>query len=373
MTAARLFQHAFGVPPAATASAPGRVNLIGEHTDYNGGFVLPVALPLRAHVALGPSDTPDDEIVSDAFPGVERRALHAPAEGRWSDYASGALQAARERGWLKGAARLAITSDVPPGAGLSSSAALLVAILRAAALHSEMSTSVADIALRAQSVERDHIGVPCGVMDHMAASIDAPGSAILLDTQNLKFELVALPRSLRIIVLHSGVTRKLSDGRYAQRRQECEDAARRLGAEHLCLLTDEQRAAIAALPQPLARRARHAADEQDRVNRAVAALRNGDDALFGSILVEGHQSLRDNFEVSTPEIDRLVEISVNEGAVGARLTGGGFGGCVVVAVPDHAGGRLVKRIIERAPGARFICEIAGGRHPPMPNDAASAS
>ena len=327
------FRIRFGDDPQASSVTPGRVNLIGEHIDYNGGTVLPMALPISTHIALSESDGKEDEIFSENFDDLARLSMNSSPRNHWSDYASGALQKARAIGLLRGGAKLYVQSDVPDGAGLSSSAALVVGVLRAASKLAGVEIEDKDIALHAQAVENDFIGVPCGVMDQMAVAAAPLGSAIALDTRDLSFELVPAPTSHHIAVVHSGVMRKLDEGRYADRRRECERGAAHFGTSELAHLPVEQVRQIDQLPSPIDRRVRHVVREQARVDKAVNALRQDDIDAFGRILNEGHISLRDDFEVSTPEIDTLVDAAVKLGAVGARLTGGGFGGCIVACVP----------------------------------------
>ncbi len=355
MTIGALFEQVFETAPAATADAPGRVNLIGEHTDYNGGDVLPLALPLVTEVAIGPSPKDSDEVYSARFDETAQMATDASARSHWADYASGALQAARRVGWLQGPARLAVRSDVPDGAGLSSSAAIIVAILKAAARHAGAAPSITGLARLAQAVEHDHIGVPCGIMDQMAVAAGEKQHAMRLNTLHLCFDMIPVPSTWRLAVVHSGVTRKLDDGRYAERRKECEEAASMLGADHLCLMTETQRRAAHNLPEPLAKRAAHVCDDHARVAAAAKALIGNDIKAFGAVLNEGHASLRDNFEVSTPEIDRLVAIARDEGAVGARLTGGGFGGCIVACIANEEFDGWFGRISRRYEKAKLLC------------------
>ncbi len=357
MTIDEIFRATFNAAANASASAPGRVNLIGEHTDYNGGLVLPIAIGLRTEVAIGPSLSGLDEIVSDRFGAIARLAPDSAARGMWTDYASGGLQQARRAGWLDGPARLAISSNLPDGAGLSSSAALIVAILTGAARMAGAAPSITELARQAQRVEHQHIGVPCGVMDQMIIAANAGRRAMQLDTVSLDYQWVEVPAGWRLFVLHSGVTRKLDEGRYAQRRRECEAAAAQLGGEQLCRLSAQQEARIASLPWPLAGRARHALTDSARATRAAEAIRADDIAAFGAILNDGHASLRDDFEISTPQIDALVAVALEEGALGARLTGGGFGGCVLAVLPEGPTGDWQARVLERCPAASLVCEF----------------
>ncbi len=347
MTATELFQRVFKEYPIAVAKAPGRINLIGEHTDYNGGMVLPMTLPLYTEVAIGPSCSLQDEIYSVRFEEPHHVAVDAKANQHWSDYAAGALQAARKTGRLTGPMKMVIQSNVPDGAGLSSSAALIIAILKAAAIFSNKPYGIIELARLAQSVEHNHIGVPCGMMDQMVIAADTINTAMLLDTRSLEYSLIPIPDDWRIAVIHSGISRKLNDGRYALRRKECTEAAKQLGAEHLCLLTDEQKQLVETLSPLLRRRAGHIYRDHERVFEAVKAIKAKDICAFGAVLTQGHTSLRDAFEVTTSEIDRLVEISVDENASGARLSGGGFGGCIIAVLPKKFFTKWCDRVLTR--------------------------
>ena len=328
------FRRAFDAEPAQTAYAPGRVNLIGEHIDYNGGMVLPAALPVGLRVALRPRSDDIIRIASDRFQTIAQSNIGTAKTGGWADYANGAVIFAKEAGYLSGGADLYVESSIPDGAGLSSSAALIVAILKATRDHQGAPASDKDIARLAQRVENEHIGVPCGIMDQMAVAVARQGQAIALDTLSLAYEVIDLPTNYRMAVIHSGQFRKLSDGKYAERRHECDEARAALGADALCLLTDDELQKAEPLPAPAYRRAHHCVTEHRRVKAAAAALRVGDMPAFGMLMNESHVSMRDDFEVSTPVIDALVESALRLGAHGARLTGGGFGGCIVACVEN---------------------------------------
>lgn len=332
MSISETFQSVFGHAPQAETVTPGRVNLIGEHIDYNGGTVLPAAIARHIAIALGPSPDDRDHIYSANFNETQAHAPDELKSGRWSDYAAGALQISRADRIISGGVDVAINSTIPAGAGLSSSAALTVGLI--AALHKMAATTpaVETLARMAQRVENDFIGVPCGIMDQMAVAAAPTGHALALDTRDLSFEAIALPTNYHFAVVHSGISRKLDEGRYAERRSECEQAARQLGASYLCHLSRTQAENIDKLPEPLNRRARHAYTEQRRVEQAVHALKHGDIGAVAEILKTGHASLRDDFDVSLPAIDQLVQDAETAGATGARLTGGGFGGCIVACV-----------------------------------------
>jgi galactokinase len=331
MDVADLFQTTFGDAGVVSLSIPGRVNLIGEHTDYNGGNVLPAAISRRVNVALARGNHETYQIKSDRFDGLIERSIGDQKRGDWTDYATGALEKARALGWLEAGAQLAITSDIPDGAGVSSSAALITAILNTAKAIAGAEASPVDIAKHARAVENDYIGMPCGIMDQMAVGLADEGSALALNTVDLSYDVIAIPEGWRFVTLHSGIRRELSDGRYKQRFEECEAARAALGVEHLCHATPAEMAAT-ALPKALATRVRHVTTEHARTLEAADAMAQGDAARFGALMNESHASYAMDFEASTPEIDALVADALRHGAKGARLTGGGFGGCIVALV-----------------------------------------
>ena len=332
------FADLFGRPPELTAEAPGRVNLIGEHTDYSEGYVLPAAIPRRTTVEVAPRDDRRVCVASLALdPAAAARAEYQldgeRRAGTWLDYVQGvtSVLAAAGHGGRLGGVDVRITSTVPLGAGLSSSASLEVAVLRA--LRALFALPIDDVALAllGQRVETEFVGAPVGVMDQMAASLADSGSALFLDTRSLAHEKVPLPAAADLVVINSGVTHSHATGAYRTRRAECESAAAALAVRVLRDAGLDDLPRIARLPAPLDRRARHVVTENARVLDAVAALRAGDLAALGALLAAGHASLRDDFEVSVAEIDLLVELAAQTpGVLGARLTGGGFGGSIVV-------------------------------------------
>jgi galactokinase len=228
-------------------------------------------------------------------------------------------------------------------------------VLKAAAVAGGATPQPVDIARWAKAVENDFIGVPCGIMDQMAVAIAGERDALFLDTATLRYETIPAPEGWRFAVVHSGITRALNEGRYGERRRECDAAAAALGASFLCQIDDETLARADALAEPLRRRARHAALEHRRTLRAAAAMRAGDAKLFGALMVESHASLRDDFEVSLPAIDRMVVASLAAGAIGARLTGGGFGGCIVSLVDASEERAWAARLSAAEPGVSFVC------------------
>jgi galactokinase len=329
-----------------TASAPGRVNLIGEHTDYNGGFVLPTPIPQRAHVEL--------EVRKDALARVWSREIGAWADytlgdehrrGGWLDYIQGCTYALRDAGHTVRGFELRIASDVPLGSGLSSSAAIEVAVLRALREGFELPIDDVQLALLGHKAEHDLVGAPVGVMDQMCASLGIPGNALFLDTHTLSSRQVPLPYELDLVVIASGIQHDHATGDYRTRRAECEQAAGLLGVSELRELDLADLPRIAGLPAPLDRRVRHVITENHRVHAAVAAIERGDLLTLGALFRASHLSMRDDYEVSIPAIDRLVELAAADPDVfGARLTGGGFGGSIVALAQRGTGAAAGRRI-----------------------------
>jgi len=329
------------------ASAPGRVNLIGEHTDYNGGFVLPAAIPQRTTVELARRDDDLVRAFSVQLPGpvLSYRLGEEARRGHWLDYVQGVTQALAVAGHARGF-DLRITSEVPLGSGLSSSAALEVALLRG--LRTAFSLPIDDVslALLAYRGETGLVGAPVGVMDPFACHFADERTALLLDTRSLEFERIPLPTDCAMIVIYSGVDHELgaSDG-YRSRRGECERAASLLGVASLRELGPDAGPRIAALPGPLNRRVRHVIEENARVQQAARALWANDLLRLGALFYASHRSMRDDYEVSVPEIDTLVELARAEPAIyGARLTGGGFGGSVVMLTRPADAAAIADRI-----------------------------
>ena len=339
----------------ASATAPGRVNLIGEHTDYNGGYVLPIATPQGTHVTVRPRQDARVRASSTNMPAAERTIEYTLGReqrtGSWGDYVAGVTAALREHGIELCGFDAEIASTLPLGGGLASSASLEVALIRALEQACGVRLDPVEVARIAHRAETELVGAPVGIMDQMAASLADAKEALFLDTQTLAFERLPLPPLAALIVIHSGIVHRHAGGEYRVRRHECEMAARQLGVAMLRDATADM-VATAGLPPPLDRRARHVVTENDRVLLARDALRAGDAAAFGALMNASHASMRDDFEVSTPAIDTLVTLAQSEPAVfGARLTGGGFGGAVVaLAAADAA--RAVAQQIAAAYAAR---------------------
>lgn len=309
----------FGRAPTAIGSAPGRVNLIGDHIDYAGGAVLPMALSRETHVAMARAHEDD------------RFASESESDDAWTRYARGVLVELRAAGIDVPSVTVAVASDVPVGAGLSSSAALEVGVARAALTLAGATLGSRELAILCQRAEHVHAGTPCGIMDQWCVVHAQPGEAILLDCASLSWRSVALPRGLSVEIVDSKVRHALRDGGYAARRADVEQAAAMLGVPLLAQLPLARWPEIDALPARIARRARHVVRECARVEAAVDALARNDLDAFGALLLESHASLRDDFDVSTPELDEIVRHAASTGALGARMTGGGFGGSAIVA------------------------------------------
>ncbi|WP_298468162.1 galactokinase [uncultured Erythrobacter sp.] len=340
-----------------TGTAPGRVNLIGEHTDYNGGMVLPAALSIGLEVTLAPRTDSAVAVTSNGYDAPAIRELSDDAVGEWSDPCVGAIREANALDLLSGGATLDLHSTIPEGSGLSSSAALIVAILKAAREAAGGGPDDVELAIAARRVENYYMGVPCGIMDQMAVALATPGTAMALDTKALSYDLVALPAGFEMAVVHSGLTRKLTDGRYAARKVECDAAKRHFGTEDLCLL-DEATVEAVDLDDIPKRRTMHCLTEHARVKYALAAMQACDMDSFGALMNESHASMRDLFEMSLPEIDALVESATEFGALGARLTGGGFGGCIVACLKSGQREAWLAKLLERHPDARFIDAVS---------------
>ena len=349
------FAEQFGGLPDFVARAPGRVNLIGEHTDYNDGFVLPMAIGRHAIAAMRARDDGEMRVYaadlgrSSAFT-LDSSLAACPVEG-WSNYVRGVAAALTGQGLLLRGAEIVVAGDVPQGAGLSSSAALEVAAgLAFAALAGASDHDRTALALAGQRAEHDFAGCRCGIMDQLVSARAISGSALLIDCRSLSARPVLLPVDAAVMIVHSGVSRGLVDGEYNLRREQCEAAARHYGVRALRDLgVEELESGKRGLDPVALRRARHVVGENARTLAAADALASGDLATLGGLLRASHSSLRDDFAVSTPKVDSLVE-TLQEAvgnAGGARMTGGGFGGAVVAVAPADVIGRASEMVLER--------------------------
>ena len=323
----------FGGAPEVHESAPGRVNLLGEHTDYNDGFMLPVATPQRTEVALAASGDGHFTLYSATLEVSARFGPDEPAATGFASYIEGCVRMVEAEGHKVPPLRVYVSTELPVGAGLSSSAALEVATLRA--LRELLTIELDDVRLAriAQRAEVEYAHVNCGIMDQMAASLADRRHMLFIDARSLEHRLLPLPANSELIVIDSGIPRTLAASKYNQRREECEEAARLLGVAALRDVTDP--AAVEALPAPYRQRARHVVRENLRVLEAAAGVSA---ARFGALMDAAHASLRDDYEVSIPELDELAGFLRDTPDVyGARLTGAGFGGaCVALCREGHA-------------------------------------
>ena len=340
-----LVREALGAPPAAYVRAPGRVNLLGGHVDYHEGTVVAMAIDRDVVVGVRPSSAARVTVRSLDLSGTVDIAADGSIDARgvepaWGRTVAGVVSALARAGRPSIGIDAVVSTNLAIGAGLSSSAAFEVAIALALAHAAEWTTDIRSLALACQQAEHDATGVPCGIQDQLAALAGVADHALVIDCRDLAIEALPLPPGVAVLVVHSGVPRTLEGSPWAARRAESEAAAAGLG---LRVLRDASPAEVADHP-----RARHVVAEIARVEAFTEALRYGDVDALGELMLAGHASLRDDMEVSTPELDALVECLLEAGAFGARLTGGGFGGCAVALVPA-----------ERAPS---IAEHASARY-----------
>lgn len=369
-----VFQRSFGSEPDLFVRAPGRVNLIGEHTDYNDGFVLPCAIDYETVVALQRRD--DDKVVVIAADYANQRdefsltqPIEAHADQMWSNYVRGVVKYLLEKGLVLKGLNMVVSGNVPQGAGLSSSASLEVAIGEAFNQAYQLGLSPAAIALNGQEAENKFVGCNCGIMDQMISASGEKDHALLLDCRSLETRLVKMPEDLAVLIVHSNVKRGLVDSEYNTRREQCETAARHFGVKALrdvSLAQLQQAAELGKLEPVVYQRARHVITENARTLAAADALAMGDLEKMGALMAESHTSMRDDFAITVPAIDTLVEILQshigNEG--GARMTGGGFGGCVVALLRPAQVDAVIAAVAEEYPektGLKPTCYVCKAR------------
>jgi galactokinase len=355
------FAAAYGGAPDGVWYAPGRVNLIGEHTDYNDGFALPFALAQRTVVAGRRLDRTQWTVTSRATGETVSFGTAELAPGgvpRWAGYVAGVAWALREAGHEPAGAELFVDSNVPFGAGLSSSHAMECAVLEALASLSGLDIPVIDRPYLVQRSENGYVGAPTGIMDQSASILCRAGHALLLDCRDLTTEQVPLDLDgdgLTVLVIDSKAPHTHADDEYAARRASCEAAARELGVPALRDITgDGLDAALAALPdETVRRRVRHVVTENQRVLDTAALLRDGRVRAIGPLLTASHASMRDDYEITVPQVDTAVEVAVKAGAYGARMTGGGFGGCVLALVDADAADRVAGAVTDAYAASGF--------------------
>lgn len=376
--ATQKFSEHYGCSAAQTVFAPGRVNIIGEHTDYNDGFVMPCAINYGMAVSFSKRDDSvwrvyaidiDEQDEFDLSRPIE------PSEHKWANYVRGVVKYIQEKcPEFKQGADLAMTSDVPMSSGLSSSAALEISIGKTAQVLGDLPLSLAEIALIGQQAENKFVGANCGNMDQLTSALGQKDQVIMIDCRSLDITPTPVPHGYSIAIINSNVKHDLVTGEYNSRRQECEFAARFFGVKALRDVTSErfiERAAELQAENELAyKRAKHIISENQRVLEAVEALKANDMVKLGQLMAGSHDSMRDDFEITIPEIDYLVELA--QMAIGknggARMTGGGFGGCIVCLVPDEKVEHL-RRIIadnyEKQTGIKetfHLCTACDGVH-----------
>ena len=362
--------------PCRVFRAPGRVNLIGEHTDYNDGFVMPAALDFYTYVAAGARHDRKISVHSvdfDETVEVELEAVALGPTGHWSDYPCGVAALLFARGAITAGANLVIKGEVPIGAGLSSSAAIEVATAVSLLAFAGTDLGRREIASICQRAEHEYAGTKCGIMDQFISCFGQANRALLLDCRSLEFDTLPLPNGVRIVICNSMVKHALSGGEYNLRREDCEAGVRLLQRHFpdITALRDVTEAQLqrfsSEIPERIYRRCRHVISENARTLEAASALRNGDLSRFGELMFASHNSLRDDYEVSCHELDLLVELArQGDGVFGARMTGGGFGGCTVNLVSAEAVGQFQTRLSQEyqtetgIQPAIYVCAASDG-------------
>jgi galactokinase len=373
---ANAFHEFFGYSPQRLCRAPGRVNLIGEHTDYNDGFVLPMAIDREVWVAAAARQDRQVRVVALTLGRNEQTTfsldgLAPDPTVRWSNYVRGVLALLERQGHRLGGMDLVYDGDVPIGAGLSSSAAVEVAIATTACELGAIDLTGVELAQLCQQAEHEFAGTHCGLMDQLISILGREGQALLIDCRHLTWQPVPLPQGVTVVVCDTSKRRGLADSAYNERRRECEEGARRLGVPALRDLDVVSFEAQAEkLPGLLQKRCRHVIYENDRTLRAAEALRQGDKTTAGQLMNESHASLRDLYEVSCDELDLMAALAQSQrDCWGARMTGAGFGGCVVALVEDQAVpafsrtvAGLYERQVQRTP-VLYVCRAAAGAGP----------
>ena len=369
-----IFASTFGYAAAHTIQAPGRVNLIGEHTDYNDGFVLPCAINYQTVVAAAKRDDNIVRVVSVDY-GNETDEFDITQEitfqenKMWANYIRGVVKCLIGRGFEFKGADISVSGNVPQGAGLSSSAALEVVIGQTFKELYNLNISQAEIALNGQQAENEFVGCNCGIMDQMVSAEGNKNHAMLLDCRSLETTAVAMPEDMSVVIINSNKKRGLVDSEYNTRREQCEEAARIFGVKALRDVTIEEFNAKAhELDEMVAKRARHVITENDRTEEAAKVLASGDMKRMAVLMAESHASMRDDFEITVKEVDALVDIVKNvigENG-GVRMTGGGFGGCIVALVPPVLVDEVkaaVEELYETATGLKesiYVCQAKNG-------------
>jgi galactokinase len=335
------FEQVLNYAPTHIIQAPGRVNLIGEHTDYNDGFVLPCAINYNTVVAAAKRDDSIIRLISVDYDNATdefdiEQEIEFIEDKMWANYIRGVVKYLMKRGYTLGGADISVSGNVPQGAGLSSSAALEVVIGQTFKELFNLDISQSEIALNGQQAENEFVGCNCGIMDQMISAVGKENHAMLLDCRSLETQLVSMPEDLAVVIINSNKKRGLVDSEYNTRREQCEEAARIMGVKALrdadMALFDSK---FSLMSEATAKRARHVITENERTVEAAKALADRDMTRMGELMEQSHVSMRDDFEITVPAIDTLVEIvkAVIGDQGGVRMTGGGFGGCIVSLMP----------------------------------------
>ncbi|WP_134705818.1 galactokinase [Rahnella sp. CJA17(1/100)] len=369
-----IFADKFGYPATITIKAPGRVNLIGEHTDYNDGFVLPCAIDYETVIACAQRNDRTIRVIAADFDNdedsfsLDEPILHSDAHP-WANYVRGVVKHLMLRNKDFSGADMVISGNVPQGAGLSSSASLEVAVGQALKSLYDLPLDGVALALNGQEAENQFVGCNCGIMDQLISALGKENHSLLIDCRSLETRAVSMPKNAAVVIINSNVKRGLVDSEYNARREQCEVAARFFGVK---ALRDVDPALFFSIQDELdpvvARRARHVITENDRTLAAADALASGDLKRMGELMAESHASMRDDFEITVPQIDKLVEIvkEVIGDKGGVRMTGGGFGGCIVALVPEDMVEK-VRHAVEQQYHARsglketfYVCTASQG-------------
>ncbi|MBP2851019.1 galactokinase [Dickeya oryzae] len=369
-----VFQQQFGYPATLTVQAPGRVNLIGEHTDYNDGFVLPCAINYSTTISAAPRDDRQIRVIAVDYDNQQDSfSLDAPIDHhpqwQWANYVRGVIKHLKNRSDAFGGADLVISGNVPQGAGLSSSASLEVAVGKAIQALYQLPLDNVALALNGQEAENQFVGCNCGIMDQMISAQGQRNHALLIDCRSLETRAVSMPDNVAVMIINSNVKRGLVDSEYNTRRQQCEAAARYFQVKALRDVSEADFAAKAAgLDDVVARRARHIITENARTLAAADALTRGDLRQMGELMAASHASMRDDFEITVPPIDTLVEIvkAVIGDEGGVRMTGGGFGGCIVALIPQQQVTAVQNAVMREYPAKTglqptcYVCQASSG-------------
>ena len=361
ITAAQeLFKSHFGSEATHQVQAPGRVNLIGDHTDYIDGFVFPAALSLKTCFSFKKNNTNQVNAISSGIGSITNFELKGAKVDDWGKYLAGVAWALTEAGHKLSGLDIAIHSNVPTGSGLSSSAAIEVAAARAWREIDNLDISDVELALLCKKAENDYVGIPCGILDQFACSVPDIGQAVVLDCKSLEYDVVSIPEEWLFVVINSNAPHSHDDSGYETRVQECQAIATELDLDGLKGLRNLEADDFQKLSdETLQKRARHLYSENARVDLAKVAMQTANQKRFGELMTESHISLRDDYQTSADAPDKLMEACISfSGCFGSRITGGGFGGCVVSLVNKQDKDAFIKHVLELYPQGTFEADVS---------------